>query len=161
STDENGRKPSKKQKDWIEKNVFGTMSKLVADPAALNGPLTTWIPRIMFLLLPAYAFLLTLFYLRKRKQFFFVDHLLFSPSVPTFGCVLLLLAAAAAQVMTAEVVAWATFLIAGVYLFLAMKRFYAQSWFWTTVKFSLVSFIYVCFFAIPALGAALVLSIFG
>jgi hypothetical protein len=71
---------------------------LASDPAALNGPLTTWIPRIMFLLLPAYALLLTIFYWRKRKTFYFVDHLVFSLNIHTFGFVLLLGAAAAAQV---------------------------------------------------------------
>jgi hypothetical protein len=159
--DQNGRKATKEESDWVDKNIFGTMTRLVADPAALNGPLTTWIPRIMFLLLPAYALLLTIFYWRKRKNFYFVDHLVFSLNVHTFGFVLLLLAAAAAQVLPAEYVAWATLIVAAVYLFLAMKRFYAQGWFWTSLKFGFVSFIYVCFFALPALGAALILSIFG
>jgi len=151
----------KKEKDFMEKNVFGTMRRLVADPAALNGPLTTWIPRIMFLLLPGYAFILTIFYWFKRKKFFFVDHLVFSLSVHTFGFVLLLGAAAAAQVMAAEYVALATVLIAAVYAFIAMKRFYEQGWIWTTVKFVLVSSIYICFFALPALIGALVMSVLG
>jgi hypothetical protein len=153
--------PTKVQKDWIEKNIFGTMNRLLADPAALNGPLTTWIPRVMFLLLPGYALLLTIFYWRRRKQFYFVDHLVFSLNIHTFGFVLLMGAAALAQVMRAEYVAWLTMGIAALYSFLAMRRFYEQSWFWTSVKFISVSFLYICFFAAPALAAVIALSIFG
>ena len=57
---------------------------LAADPAALNGPLTTWMPRALFLLLPLYALLLALFHIRRRKRFYFVDHLVFSLSIHTF-----------------------------------------------------------------------------
>ncbi len=39
----------------------------------------------------------------------------------------------------------------GLYLFLAMKRFYKQGWVWTAVKFALVSFVYGAFFLAPAL----------
>ncbi len=154
-------KSTKEQKDWIEKNVFGSLNNLVSNPAALNGPLTTWIPRVLFFLLPAYAFLLTLFYWRKRKTFYFVDHLVFSLSVHTFGFVLLMGAAAAAQVMRAEYVAWVMVLLGAVYLFVAMKCFYQQGWFWTSVKYFWVSVLYLLFFAIPALGVALGLSVFG
>jgi len=152
---------SKKEKDWMDQNIFGTMRRLVADPAALNGPLTTWIPRVLFLLLPAYAFLLTIFYWRKRKDFYFVDHLVFSLSVHTFGFALLLGAAGAAQIMPAEYVAWAIVLIGAVYLFAAMKKFYRQGWFWTTFKFLFISFLYVTFLAAPAMAAVLALSVFG
>jgi hypothetical protein len=141
--------------------MYATLQKLATDPAALNGPMTTWVPRIMFLLLPAYALLLTIFYWRKRKSFYFVDHLVFSLNIHTFGFVLLLAAAAAAQAMNGGLVALATLVAAGVYALLAMKRFYAQGWAWTSVKFVTVSFLYICFFALPALVAALALSVFG
>jgi hypothetical protein len=154
-------KESREQKDWMDKNVFGTMNRLVSDPAALNGPLTTWIPRVLFLLLPGYALLLTVFYWRKRKDYYFVDHLVFSLNIHTFGFVLLLAAAGAAQIMRAEYVAWAVVAIAGVYLFTAMKRFYRQGWFWTSLKFLFVSFLYVTFLAAPAMAAVLALSVFG
>jgi hypothetical protein len=141
--------------------LYATLRKLATDPAALNGPMTTWVPRIMFLLLPAYALLLRVFYWRKRKSFYFVDHLVFSLNTHTFGYVLLLAAAAAAQVMNGGLVALATLAVAAVYAWLAMKRFYEQGWVWTSVKFLTVSFLYVCFFALPALAAALALSVFG
>jgi hypothetical protein len=47
----------------------------------------------------------------------------------------------------------------GLYLFLAMKRFYKQGWVWTPVKFALVSFVYGAFFLIPALTGILLASL--
>ena len=74
-------KAAEKTKSWIEQHVFDGLQRLAADPAALNGPLTTWIPRILFLLMPLYALLLALFYIRQRKTFLlrrspdlFADH---------------------------------------------------------------------------------------
>jgi hypothetical protein len=42
-----------------------------------------------------------------------------------------------------------------VYVFLSIRRFYEQSWFWTTVKFLSISGIYSIFFLLPALGAVI------
>ncbi|MBI3676844.1 MAG: DUF3667 domain-containing protein [Proteobacteria bacterium] len=145
--------------DRIDKRIFGTMDRLAKDPAALNGPLTTWIPRALFLLLPLYALILAIFYFRKRKGFYFVDHLVFSLNIHTFGFILLLLAAGAAQVLSGDIVAWATFGIGAVYGILAMRNFYGQSWFWTLTKFATVSFFYTFFCVLPALGVVVALSL--
>jgi hypothetical protein len=149
---------AKATKSWIEQHLFDGLQRLVKDPAALNGSLTTWIPRILFLLMPLYAMLLALFYIRQRKKFFFVDHLIFSLTIHTFGFVLLLLAAGAAQIFSGEMVAWGALIVAGLYTLIATRNFYHQNWFWTVVKFGMVSFFYVCFCALPALGGALILS---
>ena len=42
-----------------------------------------------------------------------------------------------------------------------MKRFYEQGWFWTTVKFISVSFVYSTFFLAPALAGVIAVSFFG
>jgi hypothetical protein len=148
----------KATKSWIERHLFDGLQRLVKDPAALNGSLTTWLPRILFLLMPLYAMLLALFYIRQRKKFFFVDHLIFSLTIHTFGFVLLLAAAGAAQILPGPTVAWGALVVAGVYTLIATRNFYRQNWFWTMVKFCSVSFFYVCFCALPALGVALILS---
>jgi Protein of unknown function (DUF3667) len=163
--DEKGRpidpakaKKAQAVKSWIETHVFGGLQRLAANPAALNDGLTTWIPRVLFLLLPLYAALLALFYIRQRKKFYFVDHLIFSLTIHTFGFVLLMLAAGAAQFLSGNVVAWGTLVIGGVYALIATRNFYHQNWFWTVVKFASVSFVYVCFFVFPALGVVIALS---
>jgi Protein of unknown function (DUF3667) len=146
------RAQAKALKGWVDRHVFGGMVRLASNPAALNEPLTTWIPRILFLLLPLYALLLAAFYWRQRKKFYLVDHLIFSLSVHTFTFVVLLVAVGLAQILPGGTVFWLFLLSVGVYVLLAIRRFYQQSWFWSAVKTLAISGIYTCFFLLPALG---------
>lgn len=146
---------------WLQTALYATVDKLAADPAALNGPLTTWLPRALFLLLPLYALLLALFHIRRRKEFYLVDHLVFSLSIHTFTFVALIVAVGLAQFISGAWVAWLLFAALSVYIFVAMRRFYEQGWITTTVKFVCISGIYTIFFLLPALAAVLGLSIFG
>jgi hypothetical protein len=136
---------------WIKARMNRTIDALAADPAAVNGPLTDWIPRVLFIVLPLYALLLGVFYWRQRQQFFFVDHLVFSLNIHTFGFLLLLVAVGMSQLVQGGWIAFFALVAMGVYLLLAMKRFYAQSWFWTGFKFVTLSVIYSVFFLFPAL----------
>jgi hypothetical protein len=146
---------------WIKEAITGTLTKLRNDPGALNGPLTTWIPRILFVLLPLFAVLLAIFYRKLRKHFFFVDHLVFSLTMHTFVFVVLIGAALAAQVMSGGWVAWLTLIVLSLYLFLSLKYFYAQGWLKTGFKFVGITFIYAVFFIFPALIFALIASVVG
>ncbi len=145
----------------FERSIDGTMAKLAADPAALNGPLTTWMPRALFLLLPLYALILALFHIRRRKDFFLVDHLVFSLGVHTFAFVALIAGVVLSQAVAGEWVAWLLFAAMSVYIFAAMKRFYAQGWAMTTLKFIAVSGLYTVFCLFPAMLCVLALSVFG
>jgi Protein of unknown function (DUF3667) len=142
-------------KGWIDRHIYGGLQRLASNPAALNGPLTTWIPRVLFLLLPLYALLLAAFYWRQHKDYYFVDHLIFSLTIHTFTFIVLIVAAGLAQILPGEIVAWLVFAAIAIYIFIAMKRFYRQGWFITTVKYLAVSFIYTCFFLIPALAGVM------
>ena len=156
-TRKNGPK-AKAPKNWVETHLYTGIQNLAADPAALNEPLTTWMPRILFLLLPVYALLLAAFYWRQRKSYYFVDHLIFSLGVHSFTFVALIASAALAQLLPGQAVFWFLLASIGVYVFLALKRFYAQGWFWTSVKFVVLSGVYTLFFLLPALGGILALS---
>ncbi|MGH6870958.1 MAG: DUF3667 domain-containing protein [Rhizomicrobium sp.] len=145
---------------WITRRIYGTFNSLVADPAALNASLTAWVPRVLFLLLPLFALLLMLFYIRQRGQFYFVDHLIFSLNMHSFVFVALIVAVGMAQVFDPGWVALAALGAIGLYLLLAMKRFYMQGWAWTAIKFVCVSFLYTTFFLMPALLGAIVASVF-
>ncbi len=145
----------------LKNRITSGIQRIAADPAALNEPITTWLPRALFFLLPLYAILLALMHVRRRKQYYFVDHLVFSLSVHTFVFAALIGAAAVAQMFSDEIVAWVLFAVITVYILLAMKRFYKQSWFWTSVKFLAVSGIYTVFFLLPALAIVLSLGFFG
>jgi len=151
----------KEASSFMRKYVYGAINRIAADPAALNGPMTEWIPRALFLLLPLYALLLALFYIRRRKDFFLVDHLVFSFSIHTFAFVLLMICVGLAQLITGGMTATLFFVVCAIYIFLAMKRFYAQGWILTAVKFVFISGIYFVLFLLPALLAVLALSAFG
>jgi hypothetical protein len=72
-----------------------------------------------------------------------------------------MLAAGAAQFLSGGGVALGSFAICCVYGLIATRTFYLQSWFWSGVKFLLVSFIYFVFCVCPAIAAALTLSFFN
>ncbi|HWD26049.1 MAG TPA: DUF3667 domain-containing protein [Rhizomicrobium sp.] len=152
---------SQKVLDWFQKAINGFLARIAADPAALNDPLTAWIPRALFLLLPLYALLVGLFHIRRRKDYFLVDHLVFSLSIHTFAFVVLTAAVLLGQLINGEIVVWLVIGGISLYIFLAMKHFYGQSWFLTSVKFVGISGIYVIFFLMPALLAVLALSALG
>jgi len=143
---------------WIVRPVYKALTEIEADPAALNGPLTTWIPRILFLLVPLFALLLALFYRRQKKEFYFVDHLVFSLTMHTFAFVALIAAATAAQLIAGAWVAWLTTLALTAYFVLSIKKFYHQDWVWTGLKSVGIGFTYVCFFVLPAFGIAVIAS---
>ena len=143
---------------WISQHVAKVLRALASDPAAVNEPLTEWIPRLLFIMLPLFALVLACFYWRQRKKFYFVDHLVFSLNYHSYGFALLLVAAALAQVFSNDTVASLVSLGLGLYLLLAMKRFYGQGWFWTSTKFVFVGFLYLCFL-LPALLTVLLIGL--
>ena len=144
---------------WFNEHVARMFKVMATDPAAINGPLTEWIPRALFILLPLFALVLAAFYWRQRRQFFFVDHLVFSLNIHTFGFALLLVAAGLAQLLPSETVALIAGLALAVYLFLAMRRFYRQSWFWTSAKFAAVGFIYALIILPTAFAGIIIYSL--
>ncbi len=149
----------KEAQGWFMKGLYATLAKLETDPAALTGPMTTWIPRILFVLLPAFAGVLALFYYGLRKEFFFVDHLVFSLTVHSFAFVTLIGAAIVAQVLPGRLVAVLTWIVLSAYLLLSLKHFYGQSWMKTSLKFLGITFIYNVFCLTPALVLALAASV--
>jgi hypothetical protein len=155
----NGKSKTPGFASWLNEHVTRMFKVLATDPAAINGPLTEWLPRALFILLPLFALLLAVFYWRQRRQFFFVDHLVFSLNMHTFGFALLLIAAGLAQVLSGSIVALIAGLALAVYLFLAMKRFYRQSWFWTSTKFIGIGFIYALVILPTALGGIIAYSL--
>jgi hypothetical protein len=148
-----------RQENRFEHVVFQTLYRLQADPAALNAPLTEWLPRILFVLLPLFALVMALFYFGSR-QFLFVDHLVFSLNLHSFGFAAFLMAGILAQtLLPGAAVAWLFFAVVCAYLLLAMKRFYAQGWAPTGLKFAGVGLVYSIFVLLPAFGGLIAVSV--
>jgi len=93
------------------------------------------IPKTLFVLLPLFALLLKLLYVR-HKQFFYVDHAVLSLHYFSFVFLLLVLSnyvldnIFGTSFFIKLAIAWMF-----VYLLLAMKRLYGQSWPKTVVKY--------------------------
>ena len=137
--------------DWVLSHAQRAILVLERDPDAVNGPLMSWIPRALFLLLPIFAMLLALFYIGTRREFYFVDHLVFSLNFHSFAFVVLTLVAISTSVGNRFQLGWFALVAVGIYMLLAMKRFYGQGWVKSSLKFLCVSFIYFFIFLIPAL----------
>ena len=102
------------------------------------------LPKGMFLLLPVFAALLALIYIRSRRNY--VEHLVFSLHFHSFVFILLTVA-----LLTSSAAVWlVAFIIFYIYLYLAMKRVYGQGWrktwlkhFLLTNAYNLVFFIFL------------------
>jgi hypothetical protein len=95
------------------------------------------IPKVLFLLLPVFALILNLLYVRHSR--YFVEHFVFSLHVHTFIFVLLILA----LLMPFDFMPWIVVLGTHLYLFAALVRFYGQGWLKTGFKFALLMTSYV------------------
>ena len=102
--------------------------------------------KVLFYLLPIFALLLKLFYM--RRDFFYSEHLVFSIYYYNFfylaaSFMLLLNLVPGLSWASTALGFWIFF-----YLLFAMKRMYAQSWGKTILKFSLFSFTFMFFLGI-------------
>ncbi len=114
------------------------------------------VPKIFFLLLPLFALLLKLLYI--RRDFFYSEHLVFSIYYYNFfflaGCIFLLIE----QVPGGESVSWIIVIWMIVYLLLAMRNTYRQSWWKTILKYGTFGIVF-CFLILVALFTNLALSL--
>ncbi len=102
--------------------------------------------KVLFYLLPIFAILLKLFYI--RRDFFYSEHLVFSIYYYNFFYL-----AASLQLLVGLVpwLSWAETAIGFwifFYLLFAMKRMYGQSWRKTSLKFALFAFVFMFFLGI-------------
>lgn len=135
------------------------------DPRVLVDPVLEVLPQVMFLLLPAFALLLKVFYLFARR--YYMEHLLFALHNHAFLFMLITLLAvidtavewlsgSAVAVSVAESLALAGQLWMFIYLFLAQKRVYGQGVIFTGMKYLLVGCSYTILLSCVIVLAALV-----
>lgn len=106
----------------------------------------------LFIFLPIFTLFLKLFYIRGK--FTYIDHLIFVFHTQTvFFMLLTLLYLITFFTKVTLDSAWVFLLLFLVYLFIAMKRFYAQGYFKTFVKFIILNTAYLF---IGSIGVAIV-----
>ncbi|MFW5951264.1 MAG: DUF3667 domain-containing protein, partial [Gemmatimonadota bacterium] len=117
----------------------------------------SYVPTMMFILLPVFAVVLKLLYVRRDR--YYAEHFLFLLHVHSFvfmlATVMLLLRGLATLWIEALLGLWIL-----IYIYIAMKRVYGQGWLKTFVKYSVLGWTYVWILAVSvpvALVAALLL----
>ena len=100
------------------------------------------ISMVLLLFQPFFALLLKLFYIR-RKAFFYIEHLVFSLYFHAFILLLVILLFTLSFLVDLDFVVLLLMLSAFIYLILALKRFYMQSYGKTIFKGFLISGIYL------------------
>jgi len=98
------------------------------------------IPVTMFLILPMFAFLLKLFYIRRNRLF--VEHMVFTLHIHSFIFFLLAIAFCVYMFANQKDAMWVAFILQALYVFLAFKNVYKQSWIKTFIKFLGIGFFY-------------------
>jgi len=106
-------------------------------------------PTGVFLMMPLFAFILKLLYVRRKR--FYVEHFVFALHVHSFAFLMFSLM----LVLRVEWLNWtmgAWFILA---LYLAMKRVYGQGWFRTLVKFAILSWAYFFILMVGVLATSI------
>lgn len=99
-------------------------------------------PKMLFFLLPVFAFFLKLLYIRHR-QFYFVDHAIMSLHYFSFIFLILSLGVYLLdKVFNTDFFGFLTSLWIMIYLLISMKRLYMQGWGKTLVKYLLLGFLF-------------------
>jgi hypothetical protein len=112
--------------------------------------------KVVFLMLPLFAILLKLFYIR-RKRFFF-EHFIFSLHFHTFIFIFFLLIMLISEYIV-DIPHFLSFLLIIVYFLFALKNVYLQAWSKTILKFSLILLSYILLFIPVFFIVTLLLSV--
>ncbi len=134
-------------------------AKINQDPAPFLAKLMSWLPRVVFLLLPLFALLLKLAYLRAR--ILYAAHAIFS----LHAHALIFLVFTATRILGylpyLRSLRAVLLLALPVYLLMAMKRVYGQGWFLTGLKASLVGLLHLALTLLILAATTLALLVFG
>lgn len=143
--------PSSQRHSWVRKLLTRKAISLNVKYKNRKDELATdlvdkflhMLPYMLFVSLPLYALFLKLLYIRRRKQFFFVDHGLFLVHLYVFTFLVLLAFFLFFKIRSVTGQGWIAFfqillvLYGIIYALMAMKNFYRQNWFKTVLKFLL------------------------
>lgn len=149
--DRQQRDPNNRHKhpDWVRFFARKIVRSKELGESGFGQRLFDNLPRAMFLLLPLFALLLKLIYIRSRRLY--IEHLIFALHGHAFVFLLLLVATLVARDWFFGVcLLWMV-----VYFYLAMRVVYRQSYLKTLVKYCILGFSYLMLLAFSLVGAAL------
>lgn len=117
---------------WLVRYTRGLAIDLFHDPEAFLQQAIGNLPVAMFFLLPVFAMILGVCYLRRKRLF--VEHLVFGMHIHTFVFLMLAAALLVPGETTGNWVKLFLVLVSPLYVLIAMRRFYGEGWGWTLVK---------------------------
>jgi hypothetical protein len=135
----------------LSRRLSQAAAKAQANPREFVKAIAANLPRAFFLLLPVFALLIRLVYLRQDRLY--VDHLIFALHFHAFGFATLSLNTLVIRMWEPIsrpllVLLWIWFFA---YLAIALRRVYGSSWPWTAVKLCVVLVLYGSIFLLAML----------
>jgi hypothetical protein len=159
------RLPKEKRDNWFEqlvkKRIIIVNEKYNGDLKAFNRAVYDYsihaLPKILFISLPLFAFMLYLLFVR-HKRFFYVTHIIFTIHLYVFYFIMLLLyftnfkVAALLNWWPGNLLGLAIWIYMFIYLYKAMRRVYEQRRAKTIFKYFILLFFSAILFSILAVG---------
>jgi hypothetical protein len=139
-----------KKQSRFERYLTQKVLHVKEDPKAFIARMLDNVPKMMFVLLPFFALILKLIYIRSRRLY--VEHLIFALHCHAF----VFLVIAGSQLTSYWLVALGAVIWMSAYLFFAMVRVYRQSFMKTLLKFGILSATYMLVLGLSLLGVLFV-----
>ena len=136
---------------WLVRYGRGLAIDAFHDPQTFLQQAIGNLPIAMFFLLPVFAMILGVCYLRRKR--FFVEHLVFGMHIHTFAFLMLAAALLVPGEATGNWVKLFFVVVSPFYVLIAMRRFYGEGWGRTLVKGFVVWNLY-SFVLFPGLALA-------
>jgi len=128
-----------------ESFLDGKLERIFSDEKEMNSFVVfakSKSPILFFFLIPLFAFLLFLFF--YKKEYYFVDHLVFALHLQSFLFVMLIVSTIIDWVFKIDTAPLAVLGLL-IYGFIAALRFYKRKWFTTFIRLSLTGIVYTFF----------------
>ena len=137
---------------WLDSKIISGFIESMKEPEYFWNTLLKRASQGMFVLLPVFAFILQLLYIRSKR--YYIQHFVFSSYFHGFAFIIVSLVVFVSILFDGWPQKMIYFLLPGipVYLFLGMKRFYKQSFIKTFLKFFMLSAIYNFILAFTIVG---------
>lgn len=147
--------PAKEKDKWIKRSIerrklslqekYGRDTRLIINK--LFDKFMHSFPQMLFVSLPLMALLLQLLYVRRRKTFYYVDHIIYSVHLYCAMFIFIFILMCLSRMADWRYMSWLSYVVIGVFLYLfwyiykSMRNFYKQSRTKTIFKFLLLLFI--------------------
>jgi len=120
-------------------NAARSYLRLKQQPGSFLSSVISRLPFVIFFFLPVFAFFIWLAYIRKKYTY--TEHLIFGFHIQSLLFILLIISFLVDSIFNIYT-GWLFFFIFGIYLFLAMRKFYQQGFFKTIVKYAFLNTIF-------------------